>query len=219
MKLRPPSPALVISVIALVVACAGTAYAATKITSSRQIKNGVVTGGDIRDRSIQGRDIKNRTITSIKLARGVANTGSSAAAGAGTALEAFRKAGPESQPANVVVKVATLTVPAGAYSISAKTVMTAIGGRTNLIEALLDAPASLGGHCKLDAAGDTDESRATIVVRDNPSPSTLQMQLTRTVPGPSNFDLLCDAAAPWRTSDTSIIATKLTSVARAESTG
>ena len=49
MKLRRPSPALVISCVALAVACTGTAVAATVITSSGQIKNGAVSGADIRN--------------------------------------------------------------------------------------------------------------------------------------------------------------------------
>jgi len=47
MKLRAPSPALIVSIIALVVACSATANAATKITSSKQIKNGIVTGTNV----------------------------------------------------------------------------------------------------------------------------------------------------------------------------
>ncbi len=67
MKLRRPSPALVISCIALVVACTGTAVGATLITSSSQIKNGAVTSGDIKNGSVQGADLKDGTITANKL--------------------------------------------------------------------------------------------------------------------------------------------------------
>jgi DNA-binding protein len=62
MKLRPPSPALAVSVTAVVIACTGSAVAATVITSS-QIRNG----------TIQGVDIKNTTINSSKLSKGVQN--------------------------------------------------------------------------------------------------------------------------------------------------
>jgi hypothetical protein len=108
MKLRRPSPALVISCIALVVACTGTAFAATLITSSSQIKNGIVSSADIRNGAVQGTDIKNGTITQNKLKT------PAPAGGPTTAYHAVRKAGPEGQPANVNVSVATLTVPAGA---------------------------------------------------------------------------------------------------------
>ena len=121
MKLRPPSPALAISIIALVAACTGSAVAATVITS-KQIKNG----------TIQGLDIKNATISSNKLTQGtqnLLNKKSAAATGAHVAYEATRKAGPEAQPANVIVKVATLTVPAGAWVVQANTIMTAFTAR------------------------------------------------------------------------------------------
>jgi hypothetical protein len=60
--MRRPSPALVVAVLALVVACAGTATAATLITG-REIRNDSVTGADIRDRSLRGRDIGSNTVT------------------------------------------------------------------------------------------------------------------------------------------------------------
>ncbi|MBA3328563.1 MAG: hypothetical protein H0T43_09720 [Solirubrobacterales bacterium] len=224
MKLGRPSPALVVATIALVVALGGTGYAQVqRITKSNQIKNGVVTGAKIRDGSVTGKDVKKGALTLSKLSAGtqriIRRSGSGGAVGGVVAMEAFRKAGPENQPANVVVKVASLTVPAGVYQVSAKTVMTAIGGDTNLFETLADAPASIGGHCKLDTAPDVDESTAPIVIRNRPSPSTLYMQLTRTVGGSTTFDLLCDAGAPWRTSDTSIIATKIASASRTEASG
>ena len=62
MKLGPPSPALVVSIVALVAACAGSAYAATVITSA-QIKNG----------TIQNQDIKKGTIQSGSLSKGLQN--------------------------------------------------------------------------------------------------------------------------------------------------
>jgi hypothetical protein len=203
MQLRPPSPATVISFIALVVASAGTAYAATSITNTSQIKNGAVTGSDVKNGTIQGADIKKGSITSDRLNKTLQ---ARLAAGGGATFEAFRKSGPDGQPANVVVKVASLTVPAGAYVVTAKTVMTAFTGTTNLVEALFSGPGSLGGHCKLDTAGDVDESMGNIVTNNRPTPVTLAMQLTRTVGAPSTFDLLCDGGAVWRASDTSIIA-------------
>ena len=57
MKLKLPSPALVLSFVALFAAFAGGALAAGKITGS-QIKNGSLTGADIRNDSLSGADIK-----------------------------------------------------------------------------------------------------------------------------------------------------------------
>lgn len=207
MKLRRPSPALVISFTALVVASTGTAIAATVITSSSQIKNGAVQSADIKDGSVQGRDIKDGTITANKL-----KTPPGAAAGASTAYQALRKSGPEAQPANQLIRVATLTVPAGAYAVSAETVMTALPGPQNPIQALIQDNLTIGGRCILNAAGEATESLQNVVINQRQTPATFAMQTTRTVAGPSDFTLDCTAAMPWRLSETSIVATKASDI-------
>jgi hypothetical protein len=60
MKLRP-TPAVVVAVLALVVALAGTSYAATQIGSS-QIKNNSVKGKDIKDKTLTGKDVKDGSL-------------------------------------------------------------------------------------------------------------------------------------------------------------
>jgi len=206
MKLRRPSPALVISCIALVVACTGTAFAAQVITSSNQIKNGAVASADLKDGTVQGRDIKNGTVTANKLKT------PPAAGGASTAYHALRKTGPENQPANQLVRVATLTVPAGAYKVSAQTVMTALPGPQNPIAALIQDNLAIGGVCKLDAAGEATLSLQNVVINQRQAPATFLMQTTRTVAGPSEFTLECRAGLEWRLSETSIIATKASDI-------
>jgi hypothetical protein len=221
MKLRTPSPALVISIVALCVALGGSAYAATQITS-KQIKNG----------TIQNVDIKKGSIRSTSLSKGVQNVlskktgnsgaslgGSSVAGGVGQAYEAIRKAGPENQPANTIVTTATLTVPAGAYVITANTIMTAFTGTTNPLEALFGTNGSLTGSCTLDAGGVTQQSLQTIAVNDRQTPATLGMQLTRTVAAPMEIRLNCSATISWRLSETSIIATRVGGIALSEVTG
>jgi len=211
MKLRPPSPALAISITALVIACTGSAVAATVITSS-QIRNG----------TIQNVDIKNSTVGLGKLSKGTQNlikAKKSAAPTGRVAYEATRKAGPEGVPANVITTVATLTVPAGAYSVQANTVMTAFAGETNPLQALLGANGSLGGTCTLDAGGPVHSSTGTIIVNNRQTPTTLSMQLTRTVGAPTDFLLKCSANAPWRASESTIIATSVDSVSLTEVVG
>ncbi|MDX6599093.1 MAG: hypothetical protein QOE87_2980 [Gaiellales bacterium] len=214
MKLRTPSPALVISIIALCVALGGSAYAATQITS-KQIKNG----------TIQNIDVKKGTLQSSTFSAGVqnllktkTNTASSAATGQ-VAYEAVRKAGPENVPANTIVTAATLTVPAGAYVITANTVMTAFTGSTNPLEALFGTNGSLTGTCTLDAGGVMDTSLQTIAVNDRQTPATLGMQETRTIGAPMDVKLNCSATIPWRLSETSIIATKVGSITLTQPTG
>lgn len=66
MKKLKVSPALVVAVIALVVACAGSATAASLITGA-QIKNGTVTGADVRNKSLTGKDVKPRSLVARHL--------------------------------------------------------------------------------------------------------------------------------------------------------
>jgi hypothetical protein len=55
---------MVVALTALVVALGGTATAATVvITSSKQIKDGAVTGADVKNSSLTGADVKNASLT------------------------------------------------------------------------------------------------------------------------------------------------------------
>lgn len=206
MKLRRPSPALVVSIVALVAACAGSAVAAT-----------VITGGMIKDGTIQNRDIRKSTIQSSRLSKGVQNilTKKSAASAASTgkiAYENVRKAGPENQPANQMIRVTSLTVPPGAYVATANAVVTAFTGTSDIIESLLNINAVLGATCILDFGGVTASSLNTIAVNNRQSPATFGMQMTRTVATPTEIVLKCAAPIGWRASESSIIATKVDSV-------
>jgi hypothetical protein len=201
MKLRRPSPALVISCIALIVACAGTAYAKVIITSPSQIKNGAVISGDIKNGSVQGVDIKNGTITQNKL--------KTPAAGTTTTYHALRKLGPRGQPANQLIRAATLSLPPGAYKITASTIITTELGP----QGLLDPLPGVGGRCRLDAAGDATESLQNVVVERKTTPATLYMQTTRTLGSPGEISLECTAGSPFTLTETSIIASRVSDVA------
>ncbi len=204
MKLRRPSPALVISIVALVAACAGTAVAATVITT-KQIRNG----------TIQNIDIKNDTIQSGKLSNGVQRILKAKPAAAQPpkiAYEQVRKSGPENLPPNVLSTVASLKVPAGAYVVTANTIMTAFTGGTNPLEALINSNSSVGGACVLDVGGVSASALQTIAINDRQTPATLGMQMTRTVGAETEILLKCTGGLPWRASETSIIATKVDSI-------
>jgi hypothetical protein len=60
-----PSPALVISLIALFVAMGGIGYAAAKITTS-DIKNGAVTTKKLHNKAVSTKKIKNNAVTGAK---------------------------------------------------------------------------------------------------------------------------------------------------------
>ena len=204
MKLRRPSPALVISTAALVAACAGSAVAAT-----------VITGGMIKDGTITNRDIKKATIQSGRLSKGVQNllNKKRPAVAPKMAFEHVRKAGPENVPASgQLTRVTSMTVPAGAYVVTSNTIMTAFTGTSDIIESLLNTNAVLGGTCTLDMGGVTASGASTIAVNNRQSPATIGMQMTRTVGSPTEIVLKCGATIPWRASESSIIATKVDSI-------
>jgi hypothetical protein len=61
-----PSPALIVSIVAVVIVSAGSATAATMVTS-KQIKNGTITSKDIRNRSVTSVDLKAGTVGTRQL--------------------------------------------------------------------------------------------------------------------------------------------------------
>ena len=61
---RRPSPALIVSVVALLVALGGSAYAVKKNSvRSKNIVNGAVSGKDIRDGAVKGKHVNEGTLS------------------------------------------------------------------------------------------------------------------------------------------------------------
>ncbi|MDQ3644926.1 MAG: hypothetical protein M3356_05385 [Actinomycetota bacterium] len=72
---RRPSPALVISCIALFVALGGVSYGvATGSIDSREVKNRSLTGTDMKGDKIGGGAIKESTLGTVNFSRGVENS-------------------------------------------------------------------------------------------------------------------------------------------------
>lgn len=226
MKISRPSPALIVSIIALVVACAGTATAArVLITSSSQIKNNVITSADVRNGSLSGRDLRNGTITEQQLKSGSVTQDKLAgelrstlrAAGGVSGFESFRRSGPEVTAVNKPTVVATLQqLPAGTYAIFAKSTIGPGTGDPGLLGELLQQRQG-SGHCVLDAGGDVDDAREAISAPGQKHPSTVNLQITRTIGAPTDIKLTCDSNVPWKAADSSIIAIALGKSQRAES--
>jgi hypothetical protein len=70
LSLSRPSPALLVSTAALVVALGGTSYAALQVTSAN-IKNGTITSVDVKNGTLKGKDIKDASIGASELKAGV----------------------------------------------------------------------------------------------------------------------------------------------------
>jgi hypothetical protein len=62
LKGASPSPALVISLIALFVSLGGAGYAAVTVTG-KNVKDSSLTGKDIKNSSVTGKDVKNSSLT------------------------------------------------------------------------------------------------------------------------------------------------------------
>jgi hypothetical protein len=80
---RRLSPAVVISIIALVLACTGTATAAKFLVSSgSQVKDGALTGKDIKDRSITAKDLAPNVLGGVRASADSTSAGVQGAPGA-----------------------------------------------------------------------------------------------------------------------------------------
>ncbi len=90
MKIRP-AHALVVALLALVVALAGTSYAAVQITSA-QIKNNTIKSKDVKDNQLTGKDVKDSSLTGADLADGSVSQADLAPSAPGCTADQFRLA-------------------------------------------------------------------------------------------------------------------------------
>lgn len=73
LKPRRPSPAMVVALVALILALAGTAVAASKI-GTNSLKNGAVTTKKLKNRAVTGAKLGERSVGAAKLAEGAVST-------------------------------------------------------------------------------------------------------------------------------------------------
>lgn len=209
MQSRKPSPALVISIIALVAALGGTAVAAkVLITSSSQIKNRTIRGVDLRDGTITSRQISKSTLRNV--------VGSSVESDT-AAIEAHRLTGPD-MPTGGSQQVLELALKPGVYAVFAKTTITPSITDDGLLDTLFKDDKTRAAECNLDVSGTGDFATAQIIGPGSQNPATLNLQATRSLSGPGKVTLTCKAApeAHWQASNSSIIALKVNSSTRTE---
>jgi len=206
----------VVSIIALVMATAGTATAAkVLITSTTQIKAGAVNSGDIKDNAVGTKDLKDGGIQAGDLN---AQTRQAITDASTSAVEVFRKDGPQGVPAGKQERVATIaSLEPGVYAIFAKTVMTLKEGQQT---PLINIDKGGSGHCVLAAGEDRDESRAILAAPGYFAPGAINTQLTRTFSSPGEVTLTCDSPdTEWRATDTTIIAIRVAKAPRSSVDG
>jgi hypothetical protein len=230
-RLRPsrPSPAMVVAMIALVVACAGTATAATVlIHSSSQIANGVITANNIHASTITGRQIKNGSIGANQIANSsiAANKLSSSAiktlsagssnpsnsstttnSAVGSALEWDRLNGPNNvaaaQPSQRLITASN--VPAGVYAIFGETNVSDINAPGSLLQMLPTADA----QCSITADADVAFGSTVIGGAYFAGSSNVNMMITHTFAGPGTITMDCSSSAAWQAAGSSIVAIRL----------
>lgn len=210
MQFHKPSPALVVSIVALVVALGGSAVAAkVLITSSAQIKNRSISGVDLKDGTVTKRQIANSTLESLA---GQASPGGTAA------IETHRQSGPEANDGESHA-IAELALSPGVYAVFAKTTITPFVENPSFLDNLTADNRTVAAECTLNVNGTGDVATDSLASPQTANPVALNMQLTRTLDAPGKATLSCKTsiAAHWSADNTSIIALKVGSSTRTES--
>jgi hypothetical protein len=145
-KLKRPSPAMVVAVLALFVALGGSSYAALKI-GSKQIRNNSVRTGDLRNNDIRSRDIRNNTILGRDVSESSLGKVPNAAA-ADTAATTSQ-----------IKRVDVIKAPSTASNADLDTAMAA----ATQVPVLSFGPFQIYGKCAVDTDGTLDDNGDGIV--------------------------------------------------------
>ena len=189
-RLRRPSPALVVAVVALFVAMGGTGYAAFKLPKSsvgtKQIKKNAVTGAKVKSGTLGLSDLAASARNSLKGQTGPA--GQNGAAGARGPSDVFHATGSTACggncTANSTHQIVSLDLPAGSYVIHGKAVL----------QGITSPGSDSASVCKLLDGTNTDESyqRVHSSIIDA---STLTPVLVVTYSAPTTVHLDCNVVA------------------------
>ena len=114
---RRPSPALVISVIALFVALGGSAYAL--VITGGDVVNGSLTGKDVRKNSLTGTQIREAKLGKVPKARSADKVGNRTAAAVTTRMFFAAQKTPKGFTGDETL-IGKISLPAGAYIVAAK---------------------------------------------------------------------------------------------------
>jgi hypothetical protein len=221
---------MVVAIIALVIACGGTATAASVlIHSSSQIANGVITGRNIHASTITGRQIASGSIGASQLANSSIGTnklstsalktltagssssssGSSSNSAVGSALEWDRENGPDNvaaaQPSQRVITATN--IPAGVYAIFGETNISDVNAPGSLLQMMPTADA----QCSITADADVAFGSTVIGGAYFAGSGDITAMITHTFAGPGTITMDCSSSAAWQAAGSSIIAIRLSS--------
>lgn len=168
---RRPSPALVISLIALFVAMGGSAYAL--VITGGDVVNGSLTGKDMRKNTLTGAQINESKVGKVPKAKTADRVGNRPAAAVTTRAFFAAQKTPKGFTGDETV-IGSLSLPAGAYIISAK------------VTTSNSATGTLRANCFLKAG--TSEDRATAALPPGNGANTAVIPLLQAHSQNSPFD-------------------------------
>lgn len=177
-KSRLPSPSLIVALMALVMACAGTATAASLI-SGKQIKKNTVTSKQIKNRSLRTKDLHASAVRALKGRKGdPGGPGSVGPVGPVGPSDVYSARAANATPANNTA-VLSRDVPAGSYLVTAKAML--------LYDDAGPGPSEF--ECRLVAGTASDRSRSTM---DPFTRDTVPFQLAFQSAGGARISLVCN---------------------------
>lgn len=203
--------ALAVSLAALVVALGGTAVASGYvITSSGQIKDGVVAGADVTNSSLTGADVKNHSLTPSDFRGSVAGpkgdqgpqgpvgpkgeTGASILPDVYTGYSASGSLPSNANPNNVVAMALTID---GYYVIQANLILTNTANTATFVDCRLST-----GYAEIDFASTTLDAAGGLDTQT----------VTLSGAGPSGTAAILYCSGPADYADADVIATRVRTV-------
>lgn len=175
---RRPSPALIISLIALFVAMGGTAYAL--VITGADVKNGSLTGKDLKKNTLTGAQINESKVGKVPKAKVADRVGNKTAAAVTTRAFFAAQKTPKGFTGNETL-IGKISLPAGAFIISAK------------VTTSNSATGTLRANCFLRAGA--SEDRGTVALPPGNGANTGVIPLLQAVFQNAPFDasVLCKA--------------------------
>jgi hypothetical protein len=160
-----PSPALVISLVALFVSLGGVGYAAATIGSA-QIKNNSIRGKDIRNSTITGKDVKNSGLTGSDIKNsslGGSDVKNNNLTGSDI-LESSLGTVPNALNATTAANAGN-AASVGGFRIARVTPFTLTNNQTR--EVLREGPFTFTATCAINVGGTTDTATIDIATTQN----------------------------------------------------
>lgn len=174
-----PSPAMVVALVALFMSLTGSAFAL--VITGKQVKNGSLTGPDLRRNTLGGREVNESRLATVPRAK-VADTVGGRTAPQVTTRGFFAISQRDIPFSNAKTTIGSLSLPPGGYVLYAKAIVTN------------SAQAPLRILCRLETPGDEDEGRTQIQSGNNlPNVDTLVMSIPHSSSAAFTTTLSCQS--------------------------